>query len=338
MKTKFADKILINGRFLTMESYGETAEAVAVESGKIMFVGTQSDAMKLADEDTEIIDLGGRVAAPGLIESHTHVLTSGAERFSRVNLSGENTKSLKKMLNCIREAAENTPKGEWIICAGYDESKFEEGPVELNAKLLDDITCDHPIFITRTCGHIAVINSKTIEISGLSDDTPDPPSSGHFYRDADGHLTGMLSGPLAMRMIPYPPVTPQQKKNDLVNGIQKEYFKHGVTSTTSMGVKPDGICIAQEAHREKNLKLKVGFFVLGNLQTSKDPMSQKVLDMGLLPGFGDDTLYFLGVKYTTDGSTGGMDGKSSQVQFSTQPASYRRSPRQSVRFASQGTR
>ena len=88
-----------------------------------------------------------------------------------------------------------------------------------------------------------------------------------------------------------------------------------------MGVKPDGICIAQEAHREKNLKLKVGFFVLGNLQTSKDPMSQKVLDMGLLPGFGDDTLYFLGVKYTTDGSTGGRTAAFS-VPYLNEPDNY----------------
>ena len=321
MKSKFADTLLINGRFITLENENEIAEAVAIESGKILFVGSAAEALKLVDEHTEIIDLHGKVAAPGLIESHTHPLTSGAERFSRLNLSGENTTSLKKMLDCIRDAAANTPKGEWIIAAGYDESKFEEGSTEINAKVLDAVTCDHPVFITRTCGHIAVINSKAMEISGLSDQTEDPESSGHFFRDSDGHLTGMLSGPLAMRMIPYPPVTMQQRKNGLVTGVQREYFKHGVTSTTSMGVRPDGIRNAQEANREKNLKLKIGFFVLGNFSSSDEPMSQKVIDIGLLPGFGDDTLRFLGVKFTTDGSTGGRTAAFS-VPYADDPNNY----------------
>jgi len=321
MRAKIADTLLINGRFITMENDGEIAEAVAIESGKILFVGSDAEAMKFAAEGTEIIDLDGKVAAPGLIECHTHPLTSGAERFSRVNLSGENTTSLEKMLDCIREAAQVTPKGEWIIAAGYDESKFKEKAEDITAKVLDRATCDHPVFITRTCGHIAVINSKAIEISGLSDETKDPESSGHFFRDGDGHLTGMLSGPLAMRMIPYPPVTMQQRKNGLINGVQKEYFKHGVTSTTSMGVKPEGICNAHEANREKKLKLKIGYYVLGNFSSSDEPMSKKVLDMGLLPGFGDDTLYFLGTKFTTDGSTGGRTAAFS-VPYADDPNNY----------------
>ena len=125
MKIKSADTILINGRFLTMENEGEMAEAVAIENGRIVYVGNEEKARSFADRDTEIIDLGGRVAAPGLIDCHTHPMSSYAPRFSWLDLSGKNTSSLETLLNCLKDAAKKTPKGGWIVGRGYDESKFE---------------------------------------------------------------------------------------------------------------------------------------------------------------------------------------------------------------------
>ena len=81
MKIKSADMILTNGRFLTMENEGAIAEAVAIENGRIIYVGNDEEAKKFADENTEIIDLHGRVAAPGLIDCHTHPMGDYASLF-----------------------------------------------------------------------------------------------------------------------------------------------------------------------------------------------------------------------------------------------------------------
>ena len=98
---KRAERIFANGRFLTMEHQGEIAEAVAVADGRILFVGTEEEAHAFADEDTEVIDLGGRVACPGLIDCHTHPMGGATTRFANIDLSGERTASLKNLLACF---------------------------------------------------------------------------------------------------------------------------------------------------------------------------------------------------------------------------------------------
>ena len=91
---KTADTLLMNGRFITLEKETGIADAVAVCDGRILYVGDKNEAIKLADEETTIIDLNGKVAAPSFIESHTHPV-SYASVLTRLNCRGKNTESLK---------------------------------------------------------------------------------------------------------------------------------------------------------------------------------------------------------------------------------------------------
>ena len=102
---KYADMLLTNGRFITMEQPGEIVDTVAIADDKILFVGSQKDAKCYIDDDTKIIDLQGRVAAPGLIDCHTHPMASYAYRFTGVNLRGAGTASLANLLEAIRTKA-----------------------------------------------------------------------------------------------------------------------------------------------------------------------------------------------------------------------------------------
>ena len=133
MKKKTAQTLLTNGRFLTMEQPGEIAEAVAIANGRILFVGSAAEAAQFVDANTTVIDLQGKVAAPGLIDCHTHPMGSYAVRYSGVNLL--EVRSVEAMLERIRERAARTPKGEWIVARGFDESKL--GGAEVNAALLE---------------------------------------------------------------------------------------------------------------------------------------------------------------------------------------------------------
>ena len=282
---KRAERIFANGRFLTMEHQGEIAEAVAVADGRILFVGTEEEAHAFADEDTEVIDLGGRVACPGLIDCHTHPMGGATTRFANIDLSGERTASLKNLLACLKERAEKIPEGEWIVGCGYDESKFEEGEILLTAKMLDEVTDRHPIYISRTCGHIGVANSLAMQLGGIHDDTPDPVTGGHFFRDENGRMTGMISGS-ARGKIPTPPIKASQKKEAFISGVQADYFSKGITATGEMGSVTATFRHLQQLENEGRLKLRVGYYCVGRRSGNAQPMAQRMMDMGLTTGFG----------------------------------------------------
>ena len=304
---KTAELILTNGRFLTMERPGETAEAVAIAGGRILFVGTAEEARQYADADTTVIDLEGKVAAPGLIDCHTH--SAGyTTRFVGLNFQGE--KSMESLLNRIREAAETTPKGEWIVCRSYDESKLREGTI-LSAALLDTVAPEHPVFVARTCGHVSVVNTLAMKLSGFTDESQDPPTGGHFFRDAQGHLTGMISGSLSGK-VPFPAMTAAQQEEAMISGVQATYFKNGITASTEMGRTAPIFRMLQRLDMAGKLKLRIGFYMSTSRSANDLRTAQVLSKMGILSGFGSERFFFRGIKFVMDGSTGGKTAAFSQ--------------------------
>ena len=315
MKTQTAQLLLTNGRFLTMEQPGQTAEAVAIANGRILFVGSSEEARQFADTNTTLIDLQGKVAAPGLIDSHTHPMGSYATRYSGVNL--REVRSVEVMLERIREKAAQTPKGEWIVARGFDESKL--GGAEINAALLDRAAPEHPVYAVRTCGHVAVLNTLAMERSGFSDDSQAAPG-GQFFRDAQGHLTGMISGSVKSR-VPFPSPSDEQRKEGMIQGMQAECFRRGITATADMGMNARNFALLQELDREGKLKLRVGNYFSGGRKAAVDSVPQILSKTGMLPGFGSEHVFFRGIKFVMDGSTGGRTAAFSQP-YQGQPENF----------------
>ena len=316
---KSADVLLINGRFITMEDEN-IAQAVAIESDRILYVGSNEGALAFATDDTTIIDLEGRVASPGLIDCHTHPMSSYSHRFVYVDLRGENTSSLEKLLDCIRSAVEEKPAGEWIVARGFDESKFAEGPILLSAEILDQVAPNHPVLLIRTCGHISVLNTVAIQQCGFTDDAEDPATGGHFFKDEDGHLTGMISGSI-LNKVHYPKPTDEQKENAMINGVQAEYFRKGITATGEMGARAVTFRFLQRLDRERKLKLRIGYYHAGRRVRADESIAQKFYEVGIMPGFGSDHLKFLGIKFVMDGSTGGHTAAFS-IPYQGEPNNY----------------
>lgn len=318
MTEKEADKILFNGRLITMEGEG-LAQAIAIKKDRILYVGSTEEAMKFAGDDTQLIDLEERVAAPGLIESHTHSAGSGANLFLMLDV--HQVYSLEKMISLIREKAKNTPKGQWILCRGYDESKFCEPGAALTAEALDRATTEHPIYALRTCGHIAVVNSMAARLSGFSDDSVDPPTGGHFYRDENGHFNGMISESIMSRMVAKPNFTTDEIKWGVLEGVQPLYFRHGITATSNMGTAIPVAHMLQEANEEGKLKLKIGIYLRGKRTNQTKTSLERIENANAAPGQSDKNLHFLGVKFFTDGSTGGRTAAFSQP-YADDPKNY----------------
>ena len=318
---KYADLLLTNGRFITMEQPGEIVDTVAISDDKILFVGSENDAKQYVDAQTKVVDLGGRVASPGLIDCHTHPMASFAFRFTCVNLRGEKTASLANMLDAIRAKAKETPKGEWIIARGFDESKFTDGPVAITAKILDQATTEHPVFMSRTCGHIAVLNSAGMERCGFTNDAEDPSTGGHFFRDEAGNLTGMISGAALMNKVPLPSPTAAQREKAMIDGVQAEYFRKGITATGEMGSAAPTFKAVQKLDQAGKLKLRIGFYYSGRRNPPNVPKAQMLTDVGMLPGFGSKHFKFMGIKFVMDGSTGGRTAAFS-LPYQNEPENF----------------
>lgn len=158
----------------------------AVENGKFCFVGETDKAT--ADE---VVDLGGKFVCAGFNDSHMHVLNLG-NVLTMANL-GAHTTSLKEMLDCLRTYIKETgvTPGTWVQGRGFNHDYFADERRFPTRWDLDSVSTEHPICITRACGHICVVNSKALEVLGITKDTPQV-AGGSFALDENGEPNGQF--------------------------------------------------------------------------------------------------------------------------------------------------
>ena len=315
-----ADLLLVNGRFLTMEDAQPTAEAVAIRAGKLLYVGTADGAKAYADEKTDVIDLQGHVAAPAFLECHTHP-SDYAKVLSLLNCRGENTASPEKLLACIRRKAAETPKGEWIVASGYDEGSFRDGPVPVTNEFLDRAAPEHPLVISRICGHICALNSMAMRVGGIDEAFLQEHPGCTGFRDENGRLNGQFSSNVK-GFLPIPAVTVAQLEEGFMQ-VQETYFKNGITTSADMSVKQDFLGMLEKLDLQKQLKLRIGFYHSANAKSVAVSRPKAAATLGMRTGFGSEKLRFLGFKYFLDGSMGGKTAAIS-VPYLGEPENFGR--------------
>lgn len=149
------DRILTNGRFITVDARFSIAEAVAIADERIVAVGPAAEIARLAHSATRIDDLGGATVLPGLIDAHTHMLSVGA---LLRNVQLYDCRSIDEILARVRERAATTAPGEWIIGRGWDESLLAERRFPTRWEL-DTVAPDHPVVLNRVWNKL-VCNSR----------------------------------------------------------------------------------------------------------------------------------------------------------------------------------
>lgn len=160
---KQSDQIFINGRIFTSNPEQPFASAMIIRDGRIKWIGEQSD---IAIIDGDYVDLQGHRVLPGLIDAHLHPLWL-ADNSTQIACTPPLVHSIAELIEEIRRVSKSTEIGNWIEGWGYDEGKLLEGRAPTRWDL-DKATADIPIFITRTCTHIAVVNSKALELIGIT--------------------------------------------------------------------------------------------------------------------------------------------------------------------------
>ena len=184
-----AELVLTNGRIYTVDAEQPWAEAVAIEDGRFVFVGSTNEVRAFVDDETSEVDLGGRLVLPGLVDSHTHP-GRVAQSVDYVELPWT-PESKQEMFDALLAYANEHPDKEFIVGGRWPTSMFgEEGPNRLE---LDAVIPDRPVILKDTSGHAQWLNTKALEVLGIDKNTPDPiPGLSYLYRDADGNPTGWI--------------------------------------------------------------------------------------------------------------------------------------------------
>jgi predicted amidohydrolase YtcJ len=220
----FADLAFVNGAVYTVDAVRSWAQAVAVSSGRIVAVGSDSDIGQLNGPGTEVIDLRGRMLLPGFQDAHVHPVGGGLDR-RRCDLC--QIHDVAGYLDKIRAYADANPEREWILGGGWSMDQFEDGSP--SKELLDSVVPDRKVFLPSRDGHSAWVNSATLELAGVTAATPDPPG-GKIQRNERGEPTGTLheeADQLVIKLLPR--MEPDEVYEGLLEG-QRYLHSLGITA------------------------------------------------------------------------------------------------------------
>jgi predicted amidohydrolase YtcJ len=293
-----ADLIFLGGRVHTVDARDTVAQAVAVAGGRIAAVGADADVRALAGPKTEVVELRGRSLLPGFIDAHCHLVSLGMSR-SSIDCKAVGMQSIEALQKAVRELALTQPAGTWIRGRGYDQSRLVERrhPNRLD---WDAVAPDHPVIFTRTCGHIASVNSRALALARIDDTTPDPP--GGRYDRAGGQNLGVAyetaQTPLQVAALPA-----RAEFETALQAADRAYLEAGCTSVHDAGglVGP-AFAPCQDLVAAGRMRLRI--YAFATVNSLEHPLLG-LLASGLHSGLGDERLRLGAFKVMTDGSSSG---------------------------------
>jgi hypothetical protein len=270
------DAIYYHGHILTGVGLGQGklnfVSAIAMRAGIVTATGTDDALLKTKGPQTQLVDLGGSFAMPGINDAHTHLGDAGRLQLS-VDLTG--SKSLEDMLDRVTRAAKAAPAGKWLQGGGWDHTLWPEKTLPTRQEL-DAVTNGHPTIFERVDGHIAIANTAAFEAAGITRSTPDP-KGGKFDHDSAGELTGIVREDPAMELVfrKIPPPTPAERKRALSLALADASI-HGLTSVQDYSDWDDFLAFEQ-LEREDHLPVRVSEWLTFNdsLETLKEHRARR---------------------------------------------------------------
>lgn len=293
--------LLVNGRVFAGRAEG-SHEAIALSGNRVLALGTTREIKALAGPGTRTIDLAGRLATPGLIDAHMHLLPLGMTMVE-LDLTPATAPTLDALLARVAERAAALPKGAWLIARGYDQAQLDVGR-HPHREELDRAAPDHPVFVVRACGHVSICNSMALALAGI-DETSVAPQGGLIEKDASGRLTGLLA---ETARDPVRAVMPPPTHAELVDAIERAgraCLAYGIVGVMDAAVGMRAGMAELDAYRvtraEGRLPVRVSQCLLGG----PGGIAEAAWEAGLRPGDGDAWLKAKQMKIFTDGSAGG---------------------------------
>ncbi len=266
-----ADLIIYGGKVYTVNPAQPVAEAVAVRGDRIVFVGTEHEALKSWKGDsTQLIDLQGQVLMPGFIEGHGHIMGVG---YNELDLNLMDVKSYDELVARVKEAAAKARPGEWILGRGWHQDKWEVKPQRMvkgfqTHHALSAVTPDNPVFLRHASGHAAMANAKAMEISGINQLSREAlkqvsEEGGEVIRDEQGNPTGIFNE-LAMSLISrHIPSNEAERADRALELAIQACWRNGITSFHDAGATRESIALFRKFRDAGKLGVRLYVMLTG---------------------------------------------------------------------------
>jgi predicted amidohydrolase YtcJ len=296
-----ADLVIVNGNIHTCDEGRPRVEALAIRGAAIVAAGSNEEVRGTAGAGTQVIDAGGRLVVPGFNDAHVHLIM-GAEELVGVDLRPSRDQA--DMVGRLERYAAGLPPGEWIT-GGYWDHEAWPGARERPAgrecaplptrDAIDAVTPNHPVFVKRLDGHMAVANSLALTLAGLTDAVTAPPG-GVIVRDPAGRITGLVKDAamdLVTRAIPAPTSAAILMR---ARAALRHAAELGVTTVQDMTASEEELAAYETLRKAGELTARISS--MQNYEAGEQGRT------GAATGHGDDWLRIGGRKFFADGSMG----------------------------------
>lgn len=258
----FADRVLTNAKVYTVNPGQPWAEAIAIKDGRFVYVGDNAGIKKWLGPETEKHDLEGKLVLPGLIDSHIHPgLVSGSAELAVMPFTEVYPlpyTGRKEVLTWLKKYAAKNPKLPSIVAASWRQEDF--GAAGPNKRDLDEVVSDRPVILLERWGHGCWMNSKALEVAGVTRNTLDPvPGLAYYQRDKNGEPTGWAKEGAGWDAL-FKSVDPTAKSEKMLSILLDYLSAHGVTTMFDAG----NMTIADKVYpmilkldREGKLKIRI---------------------------------------------------------------------------------
>ena len=310
--------VLHNARIYTVQADEPMAEAMAVEDGRIVAVGSETDVLA-AYTDWPRMDADGRTVVPGLIDAHAHLMGLG-QSLLRADLVG--TASKAEVVERLVAFAATLPEGAWLTGRGWDQNDWPaaaDGSHPFPTRHdLDAAFPDRPVWISRVDGHAGWANTAALRAAGLDPDATAPadPVGGAILRDEAGHPSGVfVDNAEALIQNAIPAISEAELEEALERALEAT-ARVGLTGVHEAGVKLDTLAVYRRFIDEGRFGIRNYAMIGGDGATLAH-----FCESGLLLGYGDDRLTVRSLKLYADGALGSR-GAALLADYSDDPGNH----------------
>ena len=290
--------VIKNANIYTVDANFSKATALAVRGQNLVYVGDDPGVETYIGKNTKVIDLQGRTILPGIIEGHMHLPMLG-ENLLKIDAYW---KPRQAILDAVQARARVLGPGDWIIGFGWNNEVWDDKNYPNKAEL-DAVAPDNPVVLTRTDGHMIWVNSKVLELAGITRESQDP-KGGEILRDSYGDPTGCLTDTAmepVSRLIPQPD---KARKKEALLKAQAHLLPLGITSLVNAGTPVGDIENMKELYQEDKLKIRIYAFISSAWGAALGENEKTYYERGTEIGLFDQRLTIRGVKLFADGSLG----------------------------------
>ncbi len=294
-----ADMVVMNGKIATVDENFSIVEAVAVKDSRIIFTGSNSDILSFIGDGTEVLDLEGNLALPGLIDAHAHLHSLGNE-IANLDITG--TTRFEEIIDKVAEKVKSSEPGEWILGGRWDHNDWKSREFPVHDEL-SRISPDNPVYLRRIDGNSAFANAKALELAEITKDTPDP-VGGVIQRKPDGEPSGVLIN-RAMNIVleHIPPDTEEHFERKFLDAVQS-CLSVGLTGVHEAGIGDNAIRLYKRLIDEDRLDLRI-YAMLGDQENPElEGDLASYFRKRKITSYGDHYLSIKSIKLFFDGALG----------------------------------